>query len=166
MSHAREFDGFSHELAEIDFDVMAFAALVAYFTGLENLLDGAKQAVGVRQHQTVKLLALRFVHIATLHGFEVEANGGDWSLQFVRDGVDEAAVLFVAADFAHQEDGVEDHAGNDGEEKYDAEEEQDAFAPVEDDPADVQGDGEGHQRAAQHDEKCDGLSAASDLHGV
>ena len=29
----------------------------------------------------------------------------------MRDGVDEGVVLFVAADFAHQKDGVQHHAG-------------------------------------------------------
>ena len=32
------------------------------------------------------------------------------------DGIDEAVVLFVAANFAHQENGVQDHPGDDGEE--------------------------------------------------
>ena len=118
------------------------------------------------QHQIIKLLALRFVHFTALHGFQVQADGSDGSFQFVGDRVDETAVLFVAADLAHQENGVEDHAGDDGEEKYHAEEEQHDFATVEDDPADVQGDGEGHEGAAQHDEKGNRFSAARDLHGI
>ena len=111
---------------------------VAGFAGFQHLLDRAQQAVGIVEHQPIKLLALRFVDFAALQGFEIKANRGDGRFQFVRDGVDEAVVLFVAADFADQEDGVEDQAGDDGDEENNAEEKQYAFAPVEDDPADVQ----------------------------
>ena len=82
------------------------------------------------------------------------------------DGVDEAVVLFVAADFAHQEDSVQDHSGDDGCEKDYAEKQQHAFAPVEDGPANGEGDGQSHQGAAQHDEEGDRFSAAWDVHGV
>ena len=49
----------------------------------------------------------------------------------MRDGVDEGVVLFVAPDLAHQEDGVQHHAGNDHRQQQDAEEQQDAIVPVE-----------------------------------
>jgi len=53
----------------------------------------------------------------------------------VRNRIDEAVVLLVAADFVHQEAGVDDHPGNDQEEENYAKEKQHPFAPVEDDPA-------------------------------
>ena len=76
------------------------------------------------------------------------------------DGIDEAVVLLVAANFAHQEAGVHDQAGDHGSEENYAQEKQHAFAPVENDPADVQPDRQQHQANAQHDEKGDGPAAA------
>ncbi len=81
------------------------------------------------------------------------------------DGIDEAVVLFVAANFTHQEAGVHDHPGDEQGKEDHAEEEQDAFAPVENDPADIQPDRQQHQANAQHDEKSDGPAAAADAHG-
>ena len=121
MAHAREFNTFAHQLREIQLHVMAFAAAVTGLAGFEHLLDGSQQAIGIEQHQVVKLLALRLVHFAALHRFQIQADGSDGSLQFVRDGVDEAIVLFVAADFAHQEDGVQNHSGDDRGKKNHAE---------------------------------------------
>ena len=40
----------------------------------------------------------------------------------MRDGIDEGVVLLVAPDFAHQEGGVQHHAGDDHGEQQDAEE--------------------------------------------
>ena len=84
----------------------------------------------------------------------------------MRDGIDEAVVLFVAADFADEEDGVQNHSGDDRGEKNHAEKQQHAFAPIEDGPADSEGYGQGYEGAAQHDEEGDRFSAARDLHGV
>ena len=55
------------------------------------------------------------------------------------NGIDKAVVLLAAPQFAHQKNRVDDHARNDQREKDDAEKQQHAFAPVEDDPADVEG---------------------------
>ena len=103
------------------------AAAVAGLAGFQHLLDGAAQAVGIVEHQIVKMLALGFVHVAALQRFEVEADRGDRRFQLVRDGIDEAVVLLVEADFADQEAGVKDHAENDRGEKNHAEEKQHAL---------------------------------------
>ena len=81
------------------------------------------------------------------------------------DCVDEAIVLLVAADFAHQETRIEDQAENDRREENDAEDKKNVFAPVEDDPADVQREGESDQANAQNDKESDLLPAAGDSHG-
>ena len=152
-------------LAEIGFGAMLGAALVAHFAGLQHLLDGSEQAVGILEHELVELLALALVHFPALQRFEVQANGGDGRFQFVGDCVDEAVVLLVAADFAHEEACIQDQPKNDGgEEKY-AEEKQDVFAPVENDPADIQRQSERDQANAQDDEKRNLLAAARDSHG-
>ncbi len=58
------------------------------------------------------------------------------------DGVEEGVLALVAAEFADEEDGVEHDAGGEDGEDDDAEDEQDEAALVEDDPGDVEGDGE------------------------
>ena len=82
------------------------------------MLDGGEEAVGVLAHDGVELLALGLVAGVALEGFEVEADAGDGGLELVGDGVEEAVLALVAADFADEEDGVEDDAGDeDGEEE-------------------------------------------------
>ena len=81
------------------------------------------------------------------------------------DGVDEAVMLFVAANFTDQKTGIHDHPGDQqGEENY-AEKKQNPFAPVEDDPADIQSDRQQYQANAQNDEEGDCPAAAADTHG-
>ena len=53
-----------------------------------------------------------FRHIARLQRFQVKPDRCDRSLEFMRDGVDEAVVLFAAANFANEEDRVEHEAGD------------------------------------------------------
>ena len=77
-----------------------------------------------------------------LQGLEIEPDGGDGRLQFMGDGVDEAVVLLVATNLADQKDGIEDEAGDDRAKKDDTEENFDALAPVEDDPAAADGEGD------------------------
>ena len=87
-------------------------------------------------------------------------------LQFVSDRIDEAVVLLAAANFAHQKTGVHDHASDDQGEKDDAEKQQHAFAPVEDDPSDIQRDRQRHQADAQAEKENDGSAAARDAHSL
>src|SRR4029077_12736846 len=102
-----------------------------------------------------------FIHFAMLQGLQIEPDGSDGSLQFVGDGIDEAVVLLVAANFTHQETGVHDKPGDQqGKENY-AQEKQDPFAPVEDDPADIEPDRQQHQANAQNDKKGYGPAAAA-----
>src|ERR1700733_4831048 len=165
VARARQFHALGDKRTQIDLGAVLFATLVSHLAGLQNLLDGAQQAVGVVQHELVKLLPLRLIYFAALQRFEVEANRGDGSLQFMRDRVDEAAVLLIQANFAHEESSVQDHPENNrGKYNY-AEEQHDALAPVQDDPAHVKRNRQGHQRYAQHKEKCNRLSAACDTHG-
>ena len=154
MAGASHVHALANQTAEVHGDAPVLP-LVAGFSGLEHLVYGAHQAIGIVQHEAIELAALGFVHVAVLQGLQIEPDGSDGRLQFVGDGIDEAVVLFVAANFAHQEAGVHDHPGDQqGEEDY-AQKEQYAFAPVEDDPADVQADRQQHQANAQHDEEGD-----------
>jgi len=146
MAGAGHFDAFTNQAFEVDGDALAAALFVSRYASFQNLLDRAQQAVGIVEHAAVKLAPLDFVYVAMLQSLEVEADGSDRSFEFVSDSVDETIVLLVAADFAQQENRVEDQTGGDGAEEDDAEENFDAFAPVEDDPA--ESDGHGHARQA------------------
>src|ERR1700735_1473929 len=163
MARSRELDAFTHQSFEIEIHVMAFAPFVAAFASCQNLIDRAQQTIRVREHQSEKLLALRFAHIAALHGLKVEPDGRDGRFQFVGDGVDETVVLFVAANLAHQENGVQDHSGDDGEEENHSEKKKNTFTAVEDNPADIESDRQGHYGAAQNNEERDGFPSTCDF---
>ncbi len=113
-------------------------AAAAHAAGAQHLLDGGQQPVAVVQHDAVELLALGLVHGAGLQGFQIQADGGDGSFQFVGDGVDEGVVLLVAADFAHQKDGIQHDAAADHQHQQDPEHQQDAVPPVQQEVADVE----------------------------
>ena len=121
--------------------------------GLEHLLDGLLQPVGVGQHDAVEVAPLRLADLARLQRLQIQANRRDRRLQLVRDGVDERVVLIVAAHFAHEEHGVDDDAGDDQRKGEDAEDERQDPPPVDEDPADVEGDGCGDQDDAERHER-------------
>ena len=164
MAGASHFHALANQAAEVDRHAPVLP-LVPSLSGLEHLVHGAHQAIGIVQHQTVELAALGFIDIAVLQGLQVKPDGSDGRFQFVGNGIDEAVMLFVAANLAHQETGVHNQpCDQQGEEDY-AQEKQNAFAPVENDPADVQSDRQQHQANAQNDEEGDGPAAAADAHG-
>src|ERR1700722_8675804 len=85
-------------------------------------------------------------------------------LQLMRNGVYKTVVLLAAPQLAHQKNRIDYHAGDNQREENDAEKQQHALAPVEDDPADVERDGQRHQADAQAEEENDGPAAARDAH--
>src|SRR5581483_294361 len=72
--------------------------------------------------------------------------------------------LLIPAHFANQKDGVEHHPGDNQSKEYDSEEQQDHFAPVQDDPADVEGNRQCNQAYSQAEEEHDCSAAARDSH--
>ncbi len=54
------------------------------------------------------------------------------------DGVQEAVLLLISSHFAHQENRIENHAGNDDRKEDNPEKQRHDFTPVEDDPANVE----------------------------
>ena len=138
-----------------------------HFHRRQHLLHGAEQAIGIVKHDK-KEIRWRWasLDVARLQGLEVKADGRDGRFEFVGDRVDEAVVLLVAANFADQKNGVQNHAGDNRGEENHAKEKLNAFTPAENDPADVERDGQGDQGAAQYDEKRDGASTTCDFcHG-
>jgi len=67
--------------------------------------------------------------------------------------MDERVVLFVATYFADEESRVQDQSKDQDEEKYDPENKQRDFAPVEQYPTDIQRDRQRDQARAQRDEE-------------
>ena len=83
----------------------------------------------------------------------------------MRHGVQEAVLLLIAADFAHQKDGIQHHPRNDDEKENYTKDQRHHLAPVQDDPSDVEKNGQSHQARAQRDEECHRLGPAGDTHG-
>jgi hypothetical protein len=71
----------------------------------------------------------------------------------VRDRIDECVVLFVAAYLADEESRVQDQSEDQHEKKYDPENKQRDFTPVEQYPTDVQRDRQSNQARAERDEE-------------
>jgi hypothetical protein len=89
---------------------------------LSTCFDGGEEAVAVLAHDGVERWRwARRREVAALEGFEVEADAGDGGFELVGDGVEEGVLALVAADFADEEDGVEDDAGDEDGEEDDAE---------------------------------------------
>ena len=77
----------------------------------------------------------------------------------MRHSVDKTVVLLVATNLTHEEARVENQSDNDGQKSDETEEHQNALAPVQDKPADVERDRRA-QADAQYDEEGDGLLAS------
>ena len=129
------------------------AAASRQLPGAQHLLDRVQQPVAVLQHDPVELVPLGLVELARLQRLQVQPHRRDRRLQLVGHGVDEGVVLLVAADLAHQEDGVEHEPVMIEQEEDDAEDREHALAPVEHDPADVERDGDRDQADAEDDEE-------------
>ncbi len=161
----RDGDAVGDQRGQVDEDTVLLAGALAEFAGFQDLLDGGEETVGVGVHDGVELLALGFVEIRTpLEGIEIEADAGDGGLELVRDGVEEGVLALVAADFADEEDGVEDDANDQEGEEDDTQDQIDEVAAVQDDPADVERDGDTGEQHAERDEGGDGSAASGDVH--
>jgi hypothetical protein len=128
------------------------------------LLDRVQQPIAVLEHDPVELAALVGVELTRLQRLEIEPNRGDRRLQFMGDGVQEGIVLLVPPDLPDQENRVEDHAGDDQQKQDDAQDRQDPHPPVEDNPADIERDGNGDKTDAEDGEE-DHLPPAAADHG-
>jgi hypothetical protein len=160
-------DAVGYERDEVDGGAVLLAVTLAELAGLEDQLDGGEETVGVGQHDLVEVLPLGLFDGAALEGFEVEADGGDGGLELVGDGVEEGVLTLVAADLADEEDGVEHDAGDESREEDDAKNEKgDGALAADDDPADVERDGETDEENAEGDKEGDGSTASGDVHGV
>jgi hypothetical protein len=164
MAHSRQFHALAYQRIELHWQALRRAFLLRRLTRFQHLFHGAQQAIGIEQHELVELPALRFFHLASLQGFEVEPDGGDGRLQFMGDRVDEAVVLLVAANFADQKNRIKDEARNDCAKKNDAQKDLDALAPVEDDPAAADRTGQRRQAHSEREEKINRLLPADDPH--
>jgi len=99
-----------------------------------------------------------------LESFEVEADAGDGGFEFVGDGLEKRVLALVATNFADQEDGVDDDAGDEDGKEHDAQEVDGKAAAVVVDPGDVEDDGERGETHAERDEKRSGSAAACEIH--
>ena len=77
-----------------------------------------------------------------------------------------AIMLLAAANLAYQEACVYDHSSDDQGEKDDAEKQQHTFAPVKDDPSNIQRDRQRYQANAQAEKENDSSAATRDAHSL
>ena len=152
------------EQCEVDWGLAPRSSTMPRLTGSQDLLDGMQEPVVFVEHDAIELLALLLAQLMLLEGFEVEADRGNRGLQFVCDGVDEAVVLLIASDLPDKVDGVEDQSRNDEEEECDSQHQHGNLPPVEDDPADVEGDGEDNQTDPEDGEEIDRFPIARGRH--
>src|SRR5262249_11435179 len=111
-----------------------------------------------------ELLPLFVLNRPALQSFQIKPDRGNRRLELVSDGVKKAVLLLVAPHFAYQKDGVQNHAhDNDGEEDN-SQHEWDDFAPVKDDPADVEYGRDPGDENAERNEERDRGGAAGDAH--
>jgi NAD-dependent dihydropyrimidine dehydrogenase PreA subunit len=164
MPDARSLHAILHKLPEVDIGFLAARSLVTGAAGAEDLFHGLRQTIGIAEHHAIKLVSLRFREVPPQQRLEMKADGRDWSLQLMSNGIDEAVVLLAAAQLAHQETGVDNHSGNNEGKEDDTEKQQNTQAPVEDDPSRTERDGQRHQAYAQANEKDDGSTPAGDPH--
>ncbi len=110
------------------------------------------------------MLLLLAGDVTAAHGVQIQADGGDGCLQLVRNGIQEAVLLLVAAHFADQEDGIEDESDDQESKKRDADDQRGEAAPVENDPAKLERDGNADQADTERDEEEYGTTAPGDPH--
>ena len=166
VARAGQVEAGARRLTQVNQFLVAARVAVRDLTRAQDLIDRVEKSVGVCEADVVELGALLRVQVVPLQRFEVEADGGNRRLQLVGDGVDEGVVLFVAADFADEEDGVEDEARDDDAEEADPQHQERHLAPVEQNPTDVQSHGQPDQARPQRDEERDGFAVASQSHAA
>src|SRR5215475_5389028 len=161
---SRQFQTFSSQIAQINHGLVDVAAAVARTARAQRLFYGMEQAVAVVEHDLVELFALRLVHLPRLQCLQVEPDRSDRSFQLVSDGVKKAVLLFVATDFAHQENRVQDQSRNDQHEKDYAENEHRHLAPVINHPDGIARDRQRDQTSAERDKKVNRFAIALNAH--
>ena len=117
MASAGHVHAVAHQLPEVDFHFFSARFLVPGAPRPQNLLHRVGEAVGIAQHQPVKLLPLRFRQIASLQRFQMQPDRRHRRLQFMGNRVDKAVMLLVAPDLAQQKNRVDHHAGDDERQK-------------------------------------------------
>src|SRR6267378_6851496 len=157
LAQSRKLKHFVHDHREVHFPPVLPRTSLPYLACLEHLLDRAKQPIGVFEHDAIEFAAFGFFELPAFESLQVQANGSDGGLQFVRDGVEKTILLLISANFAHEKNGVDHQTRDDEAEENDAENQRDDLTPVEDDPANIDHHGQGNQASAQGYEKCDGL---------
>jgi hypothetical protein len=84
----------------------------------------------------------------------------------VRNRINKSIVLFVTADLTNQEGRVEHQTKDDDQEKDNSKDKKCNFPPVEEDPADIERNGQSHKAGAKSDKESYRFAAsASNTHG-
>ena len=166
MTGKRDGDALGDERLELEQGALLLAGALAELAGLEDLLDGGQETIGVGAHDGVKLAALVFVDGSALEGLEIKTDACYWGFKLVGDGVEEGVLALVATNFADEKDGVEDETGDDDHTEDGAQDVVGETDFVGKDPGDVERDGEAAEQRAEGDEGSDGSAAAIEVHAA
>ncbi len=101
VPHPCRNNAFVQQRHHIQLRPVALTALLHRLRGTQHLLHGGHETIRILVHYAIKILALRFLDSTGLKRLQIQPNGRNRRLQLVSDRVDEAIVLFVAADLAH-----------------------------------------------------------------
>src|SRR6266568_4163265 len=127
----------------------------ACFPRAKHLVNRVHQALSIFEHQAIKSVPLRILKLPAFESLQVQANGRNRSLEFVRDRIDKAVVLLVAPDLPHQKAGVQNQPSNDGAKKDDPEKDSNSLLPIENDPAKAHAHSRGRQQHSQRQKEND-----------
>src|SRR6266403_1130064 len=164
MAQTREVNRFEDDSGKVNFLPILLIAPVPRFPCFQDLLDGADEPVRIFQHDSIEIVSLRFAQLPALQRFQVQADRSDGGLEFVRDRVQKAILLFVLVDFTNQKDRIHNEASDDQFKKNGAQDEGNNLSPVEYNPRDIQRHRQSNQEGAQRHEKRDLLGTTGNAH--
>src|SRR6185369_6092538 len=99
-----------------------------------------QQPVTVSKHDVVELISLILINISSLQCFEVKPDGGDRSFEFMSNSINKVIMLFVTPDFTNKKGGIDYETKDDCQKEDNSKNEECDFAPIEDNPTNVEGD--------------------------
>src|SRR6185312_1971398 len=118
------------------------------------------------QHDPVKLLPLVLIDGMRLQRLQIEPYRRDGGLQLMGDGIDESIMLFISVNFAHQEECIQNDAGDNRQHQQNAQKKENTRTPVVQSPTHVQQNDDRDNARAQRNEERDGPLPANADHTI
>src|ERR1700694_4253208 len=78
--------------------------------GFQHLVHHAQEAIGIFEHDAIKIAALRVVKWPALQSLKIEPNRSNGRFQFVSNSIQETVLTLISPDFPHDENRVHHQA--------------------------------------------------------